>query len=237
MTDSRMAYDPDRLPWLTEERKPRRKPGSAPLLLWALLAALLVAGASYWLGMQSATQSDDFADTVRDLAPAATVKLPAAGGRRASTERGAAGADARSAAGGGARSGPDCAGDSRRAKPRRGRAVAHRPGRRRGRYRTWLAFGRPRRSAVAVAAPGADAGLAGVGIAGRLRARGADRRVRQPAPGEARLVEDRPPISRHAALESGGRAGPVAATAKSITACSSGPPRRRIPKCCASACG
>jgi len=29
MTDSRMAYDPDRLPWLTEERKPRRKPGSA----------------------------------------------------------------------------------------------------------------------------------------------------------------------------------------------------------------
>ena len=76
MNDSRMAYDPDRLPWLTEERKPRRKPGSAPLLLWALLAALIVAGASYWLGMQSATQADDFTAPVTASPPAATVKLP-----------------------------------------------------------------------------------------------------------------------------------------------------------------
>lgn len=75
MTDSRMAYDPDRLPWLTEKRKPRRKPGPTPLLLWALLAALLVAGAFYWLGMQSATESDDVTDTARP-SPAATVRLP-----------------------------------------------------------------------------------------------------------------------------------------------------------------
>ena len=75
MTDSRMAYDPDRLPWLTEERKPRRKIGAPALLLWALLAALLVAGAAYWLGMQSATETEDFPDTARP-APAATITLP-----------------------------------------------------------------------------------------------------------------------------------------------------------------
>jgi hypothetical protein len=76
MADSGLAYDPDRLPWLTEERKPRRKAGSGSKLLWALLAALLVAGAAYWLGMRSATETDAFPDTVRH-APAATVTLPA----------------------------------------------------------------------------------------------------------------------------------------------------------------
>ena len=75
MADSGLAYDPDRLPWLTEDRKPRRKPSSPPLLLWALLAALIVAGASYWLGMQTASQSDDFAGPAR-TSPAATVTLP-----------------------------------------------------------------------------------------------------------------------------------------------------------------
>lgn len=76
MADGHAAYDPDRLPWLTEERKPRRKRGSPPLLLWALLAALLIAGASYWLGMRSVTDPDQFADIFGTSPPAATVQLP-----------------------------------------------------------------------------------------------------------------------------------------------------------------
>lgn len=75
MTDSRMAYDPDRLPWLTEDRAPRRKAGSGAMLLWALLAGLLLAGASYWLGMRSAGEPEVVPDSSR-AAPAATVKLP-----------------------------------------------------------------------------------------------------------------------------------------------------------------
>jgi hypothetical protein len=77
MTDSRLAYDPDRLPWLSEDRAPRRERARAPLLLWALLAALLVAGVSYWLGMQSASVPDEPIEKSRSSPPAATVKLPA----------------------------------------------------------------------------------------------------------------------------------------------------------------
>lgn len=76
MTDSRMAYDPDRLPWLTEERKPRQKSDSNALLLWAVLAALLIAGVSYWMGMRSVTESDESADLIGPAPPAATVRLP-----------------------------------------------------------------------------------------------------------------------------------------------------------------
>ena len=74
MTDSRAALDMDRLPWLTdertrsasaEERKPRRKIGWASLIPWALLAVLLVAGVSYWLGMRSMSEPDIFADRPR----------------------------------------------------------------------------------------------------------------------------------------------------------------------------
>lgn len=74
MADGGLAYDPDRLPWLTEDRKPRRQRGSAPLLLLALLGALLVAAGSYWLGMQSVAPSDDVTPAVGS--PAATTKLP-----------------------------------------------------------------------------------------------------------------------------------------------------------------
>lgn len=76
MADGHAAYDPDRLPWLTEERKPRRKRGSSPLLLWALLAGLLIAGASYWLGMRSVTDPGAFGDMFGPSPPAATVQLP-----------------------------------------------------------------------------------------------------------------------------------------------------------------
>ncbi|WP_309662954.1 hypothetical protein [Sphingomonas sp.] len=75
MADSGLAYDPDRLPWLVEERKPRRQAGKTPLLLWALLAAMILAGGSYWLGMRTASQADDFTRPTR-TSPAATVTLP-----------------------------------------------------------------------------------------------------------------------------------------------------------------
>lgn len=78
MADSGLAYDLDRLPWLTDDgkpRRPRRKHGSTPLLLEALLAAIFVAGGSYWLGMQSAASPDAFSDST-PTGPVATVRLP-----------------------------------------------------------------------------------------------------------------------------------------------------------------
>lgn len=77
MADGHAAYDPDRLPWLRDERKPRRSGDATLMLLWALLAAMLVAGLSYWAGVQSVIQSGDTADITRGSPPAATVKLPA----------------------------------------------------------------------------------------------------------------------------------------------------------------
>ncbi len=78
MTDSR-AYDPDRLPWLTDERTPRRTGDWGPMLLWALLATVLIAGVSYWIGMRSVAEPDAFADLIGTPPPAATVRLPEAG--------------------------------------------------------------------------------------------------------------------------------------------------------------
>jgi hypothetical protein len=62
MADGRVANDPDRLPWLTETRRPRRRGDSTPLLFWAFLAVVLIAGISYWLGMKSVRAPDEFAD-------------------------------------------------------------------------------------------------------------------------------------------------------------------------------
>src|SRR5688500_18003322 len=79
MTDSRAALDMDRLPWLADERKPRARPkpkaGWAMIVPWALLAMLLVAGISYWLGMRSVGEPDAMPEPA---APAATVTLPRA---------------------------------------------------------------------------------------------------------------------------------------------------------------
>ena len=75
MTDSR-AYDPDRLPWLSDEHTPRRKSNSSALLLSALLAAVLVAGISYWVGMQSVADPDEIYGPASR--PEATVRLPEA---------------------------------------------------------------------------------------------------------------------------------------------------------------
>ena len=77
MADGHAAYDPDRLPWLSDERKPRRSGDSTLVLLWALVAAILVAGVSYWAGVQSVTEPGEFTETARRSPPAATVKLPA----------------------------------------------------------------------------------------------------------------------------------------------------------------
>ena len=62
MADGRAAYDPDRLPWLTETRRPRRARDFTPLLFWAFVAIVLVAGVSYWLGVKSVREPDEFAD-------------------------------------------------------------------------------------------------------------------------------------------------------------------------------
>ena len=75
MADGRAAYDPDRLPWLSDDRKPRRTGDSTLVLLWALIAGLLVAGVSYWAGVQSVGEPDVFVERAQS-SPAATVRLP-----------------------------------------------------------------------------------------------------------------------------------------------------------------
>lgn len=76
MADGRAAYDPDRLPWLTDTRRPRRVGESAPLLFWAFLAIVLVAGISYWLGVKSVRQPDEFADILERSPPVAKEAPP-----------------------------------------------------------------------------------------------------------------------------------------------------------------
>jgi len=60
--------DAERLPWLTDD-KPRASWRGPALLLGGILAALLVAGVSYWAGMRTAPQGGE-------VAPTATVDLP-----------------------------------------------------------------------------------------------------------------------------------------------------------------
>lgn len=76
MADGRAAHDPDRLPWLTEARSPdtrlsRRTSDSSPLLFWAFLAILLIAGLSYWLGTKSVGQPGEITDILGPTAPVA----------------------------------------------------------------------------------------------------------------------------------------------------------------------
>lgn len=78
MTDARAAVGMDRLPWLSDEPKPTRDDrGGRDLLGWGVAAALVIAGASYWLGMQTGRgveQEPTMLPTRHE--PAATVKLP-----------------------------------------------------------------------------------------------------------------------------------------------------------------
>ena len=75
MADAGAAVGMDRLPWLEDEpapraqpkapetkperasRAPRRSASLRELAGWAVAAVLLVAGGSYWLGMQSTDQA------------------------------------------------------------------------------------------------------------------------------------------------------------------------------------
>ena len=73
MADGHAALDPDRLPWLADTQRQRRPGGSTSLLAWAVVATLLVAGVSYWMGMKSVTEPEAFDF---NAPPAATVRLP-----------------------------------------------------------------------------------------------------------------------------------------------------------------
>lgn len=75
MTDSRVALGMDRLPWLPDEPvRPPRPPRQAggDMLGWAVAAVLVIAGASYWLGLRSGGEQPS---TV-PAGPEATFRLP-----------------------------------------------------------------------------------------------------------------------------------------------------------------
>ena len=72
MTDSRVALGVDRLPWLTDETPARREKRSRSMLGWAAAALLVVAGSSYWLGLETA---DEIETAGRPAAPP-TVSTP-----------------------------------------------------------------------------------------------------------------------------------------------------------------
>ena len=78
MTDSRVAPGLDRLPWLPDEPARGPKPMSG-LLGWAAAAILLVAGASYWVGLRSSGEAP-LAEPQSTARPETTVHLPAAAG-------------------------------------------------------------------------------------------------------------------------------------------------------------
>ena len=70
MNQMGMVADAERLPWLTDDRPKRSRRGPS-LIALGLFTAMLVAGASYWLGMQTAPNGDSGA-----LAPSTTIDLP-----------------------------------------------------------------------------------------------------------------------------------------------------------------
>ena len=74
MAHGHAAHDPDRLPWLADTRGPRRSSDSTSLMAWAAVATLLVAGVSYWMGLQSVTEPTS--EFEAPASPAATVRLP-----------------------------------------------------------------------------------------------------------------------------------------------------------------
>lgn len=77
MSDAPLAAGFDRLPWLADEPRPQpAERGSSELAAWAVAATVLVAGASYWIGVHSSDQPAFSIQPAR--APATTVRLPPA---------------------------------------------------------------------------------------------------------------------------------------------------------------
>jgi hypothetical protein len=70
MNQMGMVADAERLPWLSDDRPKRSRRGVSLIALGAT-AAVLVAGASYWLGMQTAPAGEP-----AELAPSTTIDLP-----------------------------------------------------------------------------------------------------------------------------------------------------------------
>src|SRR5690349_8085410 len=71
-----LAPEMERLPWLTDDRAPQRKPGNRWLVVTCTTIALLVVAAfSYWVGMQRAQLPHQAVD---ELADTATAPLPPA---------------------------------------------------------------------------------------------------------------------------------------------------------------
>jgi len=71
MNQMGMVADAERLPWLTDEKRPKRSWRGLLLFVGGTLAALLVAGVSYWIGMQTAPA---IAPPVAE--PSTTIELP-----------------------------------------------------------------------------------------------------------------------------------------------------------------
>ena len=62
--------DAERLPWLSDDRPKRNRRGPS-LIALGVIAAMLVAGSSYWLGLQTAPGDDPTA-----ISPSTTIELP-----------------------------------------------------------------------------------------------------------------------------------------------------------------
>ena len=75
MTDTRVALGSDRLPWISDEPIKRRKVNTRELWTWGAAAILVVAGAGYWLGVQTAPTEPESA--VRSASnESVTTRLP-----------------------------------------------------------------------------------------------------------------------------------------------------------------
>ena len=68
MNQMGMVADAERLPWLTDDRKPQRNWRGPLLIVSGIVAVLLVAGASYWLGMKTAPADDPTAPVSTTIA-------------------------------------------------------------------------------------------------------------------------------------------------------------------------